>query len=70
MPDKPAERRQVVRYAFYKLDPAWRRLPADRQAAAKIEFASTIEQFHGRLLLRSYGLVGVRTSVLPTATWR
>jgi len=59
-PDKPAERRQVVRYAFYKLDPAWRRLPADRQAAAKLEFASTIEQFHGRLLLRSYGLVGVR----------
>ena len=24
----PAEKRQVVRYAFYKLDPAWRRLTA------------------------------------------
>src|SRR6266516_251779 len=35
---KSPERRQVVRYAFYKLDPAWRRLTAERQASAKIEF--------------------------------
>ena len=54
------EHRQVVRYAFYKLDPAWRRLPPERQAAAKTEFAETIESFHGRLLLRPYGLVGIR----------
>src|SRR6266853_343285 len=60
MTDKPAERRQVVRYAFYKLDPAWRRLTPERQAAAKTEFAETIERFHGRLLLRPYGLVGIR----------
>lgn len=57
---RPPERRQVVRYAFYKLDPAWRRLPADRQAAAKLEFGETIEHFAGRLLLRPYGLVGLR----------
>src|SRR5213596_4306760 len=54
------EHRQVVRYALYKLDPAWRRLPPERQAAAKTEFAETIESFHGRLLLRPYGLVGIR----------
>src|SRR2546423_14454239 len=54
------EHRQVVRYAFYKLDPAWRRLPPERQPAAKAEFAATIESFHGRLLLRPYGLVGIR----------
>ena len=54
------ERRQVVRFAFYKLDTAWRRLSAERQAASKIEFAETIESFHGRLLLRPYGLVGIR----------
>lgn len=59
-PTHPPERRQVVRYAFYKLDPAWRRLPADRQAAAKLEFASTLEGFAGKLLLRPYGLVGLR----------
>ncbi len=54
------ERRQVVRFAFYKLDAAWRRLPADRQAASKLEFGETIERFHGHLLLRAYGLVGIR----------
>src|SRR5216110_1846718 len=60
MSSKPAERRQVVRFAFYELDNAWRRLPPERQAASKIEFAETIESFHGRLLLRPYGLVGIR----------
>src|SRR5216683_1043381 len=56
----PSEKRQVVRYAFYKLDPAWRRLTAERQASAKIEFGETLERYHGRLLLRPYGLVGIR----------
>ena len=60
MTDTPRERRQAVRYAFYKLDPAWRRLSADRQAASKMEFGETIERFHGRLLLRPYGLAGMR----------
>ena len=55
-----SERRQVVRYAFYKLDPAWRRLSTERQASAKIEFGETIERYRGRLLLRPYGLVGIR----------
>ena len=54
------EKRQVVRYAFYKLDPAWRRLSSERQASAKIEFGETLERYHGRLLLRPYGLVGLR----------
>src|SRR5207245_810365 len=55
-----SEKRQVVRYAFYKLDPAWRRLTAERQASAKIEFGETLERYNGRLLLRPYGLVGIR----------
>src|SRR5581483_5510273 len=54
------ERRQVVRFAFYKLDPMWRRLSAERQASAKIEFGETIEGYNGQLLLRPYGLVGIR----------
>src|SRR2546430_11050819 len=60
MSAKPSEKRQVVRFAFYKLDSAWRRLPAERQASAKLEFGETIESFAGRLLLRPYGLVGIR----------
>src|SRR5438105_359150 len=60
MTPERSEKRQVVRYAFYKLDPAWRRLTAERQASAKIEFGETLERYHGRLLLRPYGLVGIR----------
>src|SRR5205807_1042382 len=59
MSSKP-EKRQVVRFAFCKLDNAWRRLSAERQASSKIEFGETIESFNGRLLLRPYGLVGIR----------
>ena len=60
MSAQPSEKRQAVRFAFYKLDGAWRRLSADRQAASKLEFGEVIESFHGRLLLRLYGLVGIR----------
>src|SRR5436190_12616079 len=60
MASEHPEKRQVVRYAFYKLDPGWRRLTAERQASAKIEFGETLERYHGRLLLRPYGLVGIR----------
>ncbi len=60
MSPKSPERRQVVRFAFYKLDNAWRRLSAERQASSKLEFGETIERFAGHLLLRPYGLVGMR----------
>ncbi len=56
----PAERRQVVRYAFYRLDPQWRRERPEDQAAHKAEFASAIEAFAERMLLRTYSLVGIR----------
>src|SRR5947207_14872225 len=60
MSSRPSEKRQVVRFAFYKLDSAWRRLTAERQASAKLEFGGTIVSFAGRPLLRPYGLVGIR----------
>ncbi len=52
--------RQYVKFSFFKLDNAFRRLPDDRQRAAKLEFVSTIRQFNRRMLLRSYTLVGLR----------
>src|SRR5260370_9619647 len=60
MSAKPPERRQVVRFAFYKLDNAWRRLSAERQADSKLEFGAAIEGVSGSLLLRRYVLVGIR----------
>lgn len=53
-------KRQYVRFAFYKVDPLWRRRPADTQAEQKCELLETIESFHRRMLLRPYTLMGTR----------
>jgi chlorite dismutase len=52
--------RQFVSYSFYKLDPAWRRLPDDERAAQKEELAKAIESFQGRAIVVPFSLVGVR----------
>lgn len=56
---KPTKR-QYVRFAFYKLDPQWRRLPPKEQAEQKQELLETIENFNRRMLLRPYSLMGTR----------
>jgi chlorite dismutase len=53
-------KRQYVRFAFYQLDPLWRRLHADEQAAHKRELLDTIQTFNRRMLLRPYSLMGTR----------
>jgi chlorite dismutase len=63
---KPQERngrptkRQYVRFAFYKVDPQWRRLPPEKQAEQKQELVETITTFERRMLLRPYTLMGTR----------
>jgi chlorite dismutase/nitrite reductase/ring-hydroxylating ferredoxin subunit len=54
------ERRQLVRFLFLRLDPAWRRLAAHEQLAHKRELVAAIDGFRGRLLLRSFSLAGTR----------
>jgi chlorite dismutase/nitrite reductase/ring-hydroxylating ferredoxin subunit len=54
-------KRQYVRFAFYKIDPLWRRLPADEQAEHKRELVANIESFERRMLLRPYSLMGTRS---------
>ncbi len=56
-------KRQYVRFAFYKIDPQWRRLSPDEQIAQKIEFIEMIETFNRRMLLRPYTLMGTRADV-------
>jgi chlorite dismutase len=54
---------QFVHYAFYKLDPAWRLLPAETQAAHKAELLRAIEAFLAAtpgVSIRSYTLAGIR----------
>jgi chlorite dismutase/nitrite reductase/ring-hydroxylating ferredoxin subunit len=56
---KPTKR-QYVRFAFYKVDPVWRRLPAEEQAEQKRELVQMIETFERRMLLRPYSTMGSR----------
>lgn len=54
------EKRQAVRFLFLRLDPTWRRISPEKQAAHKEEFAVKVKGFHAKLLLRTYSLVGTR----------
>jgi len=54
------EDRQFVHFSFYKLDPAWRRLPEAEQERSRAALAATIESFGERFALRSYNVDGLR----------
>ncbi len=58
--DIPGRRRQVVNFAFYKVDPAWRRLPDAEREMGKKEFAQVVEKWAHDLLIVPYSLVGLR----------
>ena len=52
---------QYVAYTFYRVDPAWRRLPEDERQAGKDAFAEVVEEFADRFdALRCYTTTGVR----------
>jgi chlorite dismutase len=52
--------RNVVKFTFLKVDPAWRRLPAAEREAHKREFEAACENFAADRFLRAYSLVGTR----------
>jgi chlorite dismutase len=52
---------QYVAYTFYRVDPAWRRLPVEERAAGKDAFAEIVEDWSARMdSLRTYTTTGVR----------
>ena len=52
---------QYVAYTFYRVDPAWRRLPVEERAAGKDAFADVVEEWTGKMdSLRAYSVDGVR----------
>lgn len=57
---KQLARRQYIRFAFYRVDPIWRRLDADEQASQKQELVDVIRSFNRTMLLRPYSLIGTR----------
>ena len=52
---------QYVAYTFYRVDPAWRRLPVEERQAGKDAFADVVEELSERFdHLRVYSTTGVR----------
>ncbi len=51
---------QYVNYAFFKLDPVWRRLNREEREAGKQEFLEAVEEHGKEMLLRSFSLMGLR----------
>src|ERR1700751_558605 len=57
---KPAVKRQIVCFSFYKVMPEWRRLPAEEKAAHKTEFAAVLAKWNkpGEFLSMTYSTIG------------
>jgi chlorite dismutase len=52
---------QYVAYTFFRVEPAWRRLPVEERAAGKDAFADVVDEWAGRMdALRAYSVTGVR----------
>ncbi len=64
-------KRQFVNFTFFKLDPAFRRLPKEEIDAAKQEFLDVLEEFdaNNEMILLSYSMVGIRADA-EIMLWR
>jgi len=62
-------RRQYVNYQFFKVDPAWRRLPAEERETGKREFDAAVSEFEGKVMTVPYSMVGIRPEV-DIMLWR
>jgi chlorite dismutase len=56
----PPIQRQMVNFAFYKLDPAFRRLSDHDKIQARSEFANVVSQRRDGLICLTYSTVGLR----------
>lgn len=54
------ERRQFVKFTFFKVEPAWRQLDLDERERQMAEFAGVVEAWQERGLVRCYSTVGTR----------
>jgi chlorite dismutase len=59
-PNAPQIQRQMVNFAFYKLDPAFRRLSDHDKLQARSEFATVVNHRRDGLIALSYSTVGLR----------
>jgi len=57
---KESRARQYINFSYYKLDPAWRRLPKEQRDKGITEWLSVYHAFRDRLLIYPYTLFGIR----------
>lgn len=69
-PEKEVKR-QYVNFLFYKLDPAFRRLPEEEREKGKKEFMEVLEEYdtNSNMILLSYSMVGIRADA-DIMLWR
>jgi chlorite dismutase len=53
-------RRQYVNFAYYKVDPAWRRLGAEERKRGKCQFIDVVKTFESDLIIIPYSMIGMR----------
>ena len=61
--EKPPEARQLVSFSFYRVDPAWRRLPAAAKTKQGGELLAAITRFSKKLMVLTYSLIGMKADV-------
>ena len=69
--DETTVQRQYVSFTFYKLDPAFRRLPKEERDKGTKEFIDVLEEYDNSsdMILLCYSMVGLRGDV-DIMTWR
>jgi chlorite dismutase len=65
---EPGERREFLKYTFYKVQPEWRRLAADAKKKQKVGFAGLLHELEDEVTLGCYSLQGIRADA-DFMTW-
>jgi len=55
-----AGKRQFINFCYFKVDPAWRRLPEEERSRGKQEFLRVVEEYAGKVIVIAYTTVGIR----------
>jgi len=53
-------RRQLVNFSFFQVDPAWRRLPQTEREQGKHEFCQVVQDYSQQMAIFPYSLLGIR----------
>jgi len=62
-PAATAQTRQIVGFSFYRVDPAWRRLPDATKRKQAEELCGVVNAYAKRLMVLTYSLVGLKPDV-------